>query len=1226
MSIGGAQQTCAAIALPDVDDPLDAAAPSEFATHSDCLAAATAPIVFIGGAQQTCAASAPSDAASLSKWLKVTPSQSLRTSTNQTSAEVRQPKASKHAQQTLDTLMVSSKDAAQAETADTNVQLTDLVSNVQSDRDPTVLGTFKPCNKRLAKTVSNVQKSEMITVSAQQAGSTAALVADCHAGTKCLKGPTVNTPQSRSAAALVAVCLADATCLEGLRTCDPASDPEPAAKRAGSLTKMKQMTPTGTLESVEPVAGPALGWHGGAATSVVPERSDKDGESENPQLQRPLASPQVVAPVMGQTVHLFIDKTTEGSRDGPWSGVAAPKVRDDYVSMIPNISAESANMLEALGPSITDFHERCDGSSEAIGLLFSEMAKHPLPPQVTDSILGLTEPRADLRPQRATARQLREALQKMFLPGESMEGYLATLSRHIRRLEMSYATTRAIEGLLAAFHRASAGAISALVPLLEDLAPTPILCKTMPRGMANALLRINNVASTYELTELVKLFEDCLGTEDSPALLAPILKKHISLAAEGPQMGAGDPAPGGDPHAHSHGPGVPAEGSAIEDPLTPGASWNTQAELDTLFDENEGYGLFMTDLIHKIYPSNRARDDAGSDVAATTWRVQRISESRSSVHVVLEVQTTAEIHALLANGGDCGHAFLEVSLETVNATQLMVDKILFGPDYVPEAAVPHTRPGGPGWGERLRDWLMAEDEYEAISGIDKEWEDPSTTNPRRAWTAYWDFFTALNTNVPVWINKLRRKGLSTLAAHGEALMGSEGRVMKGRAARCEKLLANKEAWNALEMSDKFLWFLHLGSVGAQVQTLLEPRISSWNVGPHGFDNSRDEIMGLFEQGDPIICLQDLRISKKQVKEVKFEIQKLFPHYWVHITTAHSNGRRTQGADGKHYNFTTLTALDSHFFPSAKGFTLHPGTARGPRRKRQPISVGRLQVISTKTKDGGKLNIINMYQFTAENIMEREELWKYVRDWVARRPLEKTILVGDLNCAGPGGREGYAHPLHSSLSAADKGLLDFCDSSDGTLTSPPGFTWARGNQRAVLDHAVSWNMVISSPKVEHLGEIHKRYDHDCVSFGLPAEDFLRRPIPTRDFTLTADKIDVVHFHSNVLKWQKRVASRISPFAPEEELADGESLMKQLLIDQDTMKDEAIELQFKQAKARRRAKERLPDRSKEQTIVRRDHGILSAAYVDATRQKRNDRVTTATTMAMKILGLPFTDKAM
>ena len=130
-------------------------------------------------------------------------------------------------------------------------------------------------------------------------------------------------------------------------------------------------------------------------------------------------------------------------------------------------------------------------------------------------------------------------------------------------------------------------------------------------------------------------------------------------------------------------------------------------------------------------------------------------------------------------------------------------------------------------------------------------------------------------------------------------------------------------------------------------------------------------MGLFTQGDPIICLQDLRIPKKKFAEVKREIQTLFPQYRVFIATAHTNGRRSQDAEGRHYNFTTLTALDSHFFPSATHLTLHPGTSKGLKHKRQPISAGRLLAMTTKPKDGGKLNIINLYQFTAENDEERE---------------------------------------------------------------------------------------------------------------------------------------------------------------------------------------------------------------------------------------------------------------
>ena len=43
--------------------------------------------------------------------------------------------------------------------------------------------------------------------------------------------------------------------------------------------------------------------------------------------------------------------------------------------------------------------------------------------------------------------------------------------------------------------------------------------------------------------------------------------------------------------------------------------------------------------------------------------------------------------------------------------QLTVDKILFGPDYVPNAAIPETCPGGQGWSEKLREWLMEEQEF-----------------------------------------------------------------------------------------------------------------------------------------------------------------------------------------------------------------------------------------------------------------------------------------------------------------------------------------------------------------------------------------------------------------------------------------------------------------------------------------------------------------------------------
>jgi len=142
--------------------------------------------------------------------------------------------------------------------------------------------------------------------------------------------------------------------------------------------------------------------------------------------------------------------------------------------------------------------------------------------------------------------------------------------------------------------------------------------------------------------------------------------------------------------------------------------------------------------------------------------------------------------------------------------------------------------GGPEWRAILREWLRKEKEYEAISDIATLWEDSSSTYPRRSWFIIRAFYDALSTNISVWIHKLRKRGISTLAAHGTSVIGCDGTNAKLREVRNEKLLLNQEAWNAVDRVDKSEWYTHLSTVGRSTQTISDPRISSWDVGPHGF--------------------------------------------------------------------------------------------------------------------------------------------------------------------------------------------------------------------------------------------------------------------------------------------------------------------------------------------------------------------------------------------------------
>ena len=109
-------------------------------------------------------------------------------------------------------------------------------------------------------------------------------------------------------------------------------------------------------------------------------------------------------------------------------------------------------------------------------------------------------------------------------------------------------------------------------------------------------------------------------------------------------------------------------------------------------------------------------------------------------------------------------------------------------------------------------------------------------------------------------------------------MGCDRAGAKLRQVGNEKLLLDQETLYAANSQDESDWHIHLSTVGHLTRTIVDPRISSSNVGPHGFRGGREEIFALFEKGDPIICLQDLKIPNRKVEAVKSELQAPFPHY------------------------------------------------------------------------------------------------------------------------------------------------------------------------------------------------------------------------------------------------------------------------------------------------------------------------------------------------------------
>jgi len=109
-----------------------------------------------------------------------------------------------------------------------------------------------------------------------------------------------------------------------------------------------------------------------------------------------------------------------------------------------------------------------------------------------------------------------------------------------------------------------------------------------------------------------------------------------------------------------------------------------------------------------------------------------------------------------------------------------------------------------------------------------------------------------------------------------------------------------------------------------------------------------------------------------IPAIKDELHAQFPHYWIFNSTVNKQGG-TCDSSGEHYNFTTLTALDSYHFPSTTSEALHPGRQLRREKGLYPVVSGRALALSTTTKSGGKFVMIYLYQFTAADPVEQQEV-------------------------------------------------------------------------------------------------------------------------------------------------------------------------------------------------------------------------------------------------------------
>jgi len=174
-----------------------------------------------------------------------------------------------------------------------------------------------------------------------------------------------------------------------------------------------------------------------------------------------------------------------------------------------------------------------------------------------------------------------------------------------------------------------------------------------------------------------------------------------------------------------------------------------------------------------------------------------------------------------------------------------------------------------------RDWLSDKELWLAIP--EGETQIHCLTHaPRHTWKLIVEFFLALNTNIGSWIQNLERRDMMLLGSLAENIFGFTGAYVRKKQASLAPILTGWKRWIEFNtmIDDKMPrtgWILNFRMSGS-ISTNKVEKALSWNVGPHGYKGSKEEIYQIFEQGPPIICLQDVRIAKRRKNSVKRELQ------------------------------------------------------------------------------------------------------------------------------------------------------------------------------------------------------------------------------------------------------------------------------------------------------------------------------------------------------------------
>ena len=261
--------------------------------------------------------------------------------------------------------------------------------------------------------------------------------------------------------------------------------------------------------------------------------------------------------------------------------------------------------------------------------------------------------------------------------------------------------------------------------------------------------------------------------------------------------------------------------------------------------------------------------------------------------------------------------------------------------------------------------------------------------------------------------------------------------------------------------------------------LAQSNVITWNLGPLGYEASKEELRRTLQEGKAVVMIQELGFPQGARRRVKQELNTLHPEYHCILEagkealTSDCWQERDEGKMSRWHSRKQLAVATFFHVGVFKSIQRLEWDTEGGTRELRHMTRGRVLFVDAVTHGGKKLRTFNVHQATSGDIDLQKKLLQILKKIIGDSKNQMIVLGGDLNANAGGRRIGYAKSNEDQMQRVDELLTSFVKETGGRLISPSTVSWEQqdGQKSARLDHVVCWNL----PLGESAGEIGQEWE-------------------------------------------------------------------------------------------------------------------------------------------------------